>query len=122
MKTIGNILWVICGGLLTAVLYWMAAILCCCTIIGIPFAVQLFKIGLFALWPFGSEMVDSTESGGCINVAMNVLWVLLGWWEIALVHLVIGLLFCLTIIGIPFGLQHFRIAIASLIPFGKEIR
>ena len=122
MKTLGNILWLVLGGLLTALGYCLAGLLLCITIIGIPFGVQLFKFGRFALWPFGHEMVFKPEEPGCLSIVMNVVWVLLGWWEIALVHAAFGLLLCITIVGIPWGVQHFKIAIGSLLPFGKEIR
>ena len=122
MNSIGNIIWLILGGLLTAILYWLGGLLLCITIVGIPFGVQLFKIGTYALWPFGHEMVNKPNEPGCLSIVMNLLWVLLGWWETALVHVVFGLIFCITIVGIPWGFQHFKIAIGSIFPFGKEIQ
>ena len=122
MNVLGNIVWLILGGLLTAIMYWIAGLLLCCTIIGIPFGVQLLKIGMLALWPFGHELVPkSGNSAGCTSVIFNVLWILLGWWEVALTHITFGLILCCTIVGIPWGLQHFKLALASLLPFGKEI-
>lgn len=121
MTFLGNLIWLILGGLLTACLYWLAGLVMCITIIGIPFGVQLFKIGMLALWPFGHEWVAKPTDGGCLQVVFNVLWVLFGWWEVALIHLFFGLVFCLTIVGIPLGMQHFKLAIASIFPFGKEI-
>lgn len=121
MNFLGNLIWVIFGGLLTALMYWLIGIIMCITIIGIPFGTQLFKIGMLALWPFGHELVAKPNNGGCLQVVFNVLWVLLGWWEIALIHLVFGLIFCITIIGIPWGMQHFKLAIGSILPFGKEV-
>lgn len=122
MNTFGNIAWLILGGILIAFLYFVAGLVLCVTIIGIPFGVQLMKLGVYVLWPFGHELVDGPGQPGCLSVALNLLWILLGWWEIALAHLVCGLLFCITIIGIPLGLMHFRIAIATIFPFGKQIR
>ena len=122
MKGIGNILWLIFGGLLIAVIYYLVGLVMCITIIGIPFGLQLFKLGTYSLWPFGHEIVNGPNEPGCVSVVMALIWILLGWWEIALLHLFFGLLFCVTIIGIPFGLQHFRMAFASIIPFGKEIK
>lgn len=122
MKTLGNFLWLILGGLLVAMIYFLVGLLMCITIIGIPFGLQLFKLGSWALWPFGRELVDGPGEPGCLSIVMNVIWVLLGWWEIALIHLFFGLLFCLTIVGIPWGVQHLRMALWSLLPFGKEIR
>ena len=90
--------------------------------IGIPFGVQLFKLGTYALWPFGHVLVDGPNEPGCVSVVMNLIWILCGWWEIAIIHFAFGLLFCVTIVGIPWGMQHFKMAIATVFPFGKEIR
>ena len=122
MNFLGNLVWLIMGGLLTAVMYWIVGLIMCITIIGIPFGVQLFKIGVLALWPFGHELVSKNEQSGCLQIAFNVLWILLGWWEIALTHVSFGLVLCCTIIGIPWGVQHFKLAIASIVPFGKEVK
>ena len=94
----------------------------CITIIGIPFGVQLFKLGSYALWPFGHELVNGPNEPGCVSVVMNLIWILCGWWEIAILHFAFGLLFCVTIVGIPWGVQHFKMALATVFPFGKEIR
>jgi uncharacterized membrane protein YccF (DUF307 family) len=122
MKFIGNLIWLIMGGLLTAVMYWIAGILMCITIIGIPFGVQLVKIGTLSLWPFGHDLTPIAGSeSSCLQIVFNVLWIVLGWWEIALTHLTFGLILCCTIVGIPWGIQHFKLAMASIIPFGKEV-
>ena len=121
MNSLGNILWLIFGGLIIAVVYWLVGLLMCITIIGIPFGIQLFKLGSYALWPFGRDLVNGPDEPGCISIVMNLIWVLCGWWEVALLHVGFGLLFCITIIGIPWGLQHFKMAIGSIFPFGKEI-
>ena len=122
MKTIGNILWLIFGGILIAVIYFIIGLVMCVTIIGIPFGVQLFKFGAYALWPFGHELVDGPNQPGCLSIVMNLIWILLGFWEVAILHLVFGLLCFVTIIGIPWGYQHFKMALNALFPFGKEIR
>ena len=122
MKFIGNLIWLIMGGLLTAVMYWIAGILMCITIIGIPFGIQLVKIGTLSLWPFGHDLTPIAGSeSSCLQIVFNVLWIVLGWWEIALTHLTFGLVLCCTIVGIPWGIQHFKLAMASIIPFGKEV-
>ena len=122
MKFIGNLIWLIMGGLLTAVMYWIAGILMCITIIGIPFGIQLVKIGTLSLWPFGHDLTPIAGSeSSCLQIVFNVLWIALGWWEIALTHLTFGLMLCCTIVGIPWGIQHFKLAMASIIPFGKEV-
>lgn len=121
MKFLGNLIWILLGGLITALMYWFVGLIMCITIIGIPFGVQLFKIGLLSLWPFGHELVPTTNDGGCMQLIFNIIWIVLGWWEIALTHLTFGLILCCTIVGIPWGVQHFKLALASLLPFGKEV-
>lgn len=122
MKFLGNLLWLVLGGLLVALIYYLMGLLLCITLVGIPFGIQLFKLGTFALWPFGHELVDGPGQPGCLSTVMNLIWILCGWWEIALVHLFFGLLLCITIVGIPWGTQHFKMAFSSILPFGKEIR
>lgn len=121
MKFIGNILWLILGGILIAIYYWIIGLLFCITIVGIPFGVQLMKIGTFALWPFGHDVQSGPNDTGCLSILMNVIWILVGGIEITMLHLTFGVLFCLTIVGIPFGIQHFKMALLALMPFGKEI-
>lgn len=122
MNLLLNILWIILGGLLVCIEYMVASFLLCITIIGIPFGIQTFKLGLLALLPFGANVVNSTSSGGCLSVFMNILWIILGGIWIALTHLAFGILLCITLIGIPFGMQHFKLAGLALTPFGKDIR
>ena len=121
MKLLGNLIWILLGGLITALMYWFVGLVMCITIIGIPFGVQLFKIGLLSLWPFGHELVPSNNNSGCMQLIFNILWIILGWWEIALTHITFGLILCCTIVGIPWGIQHFKLALASILPFGKEV-
>lgn len=122
MKLIGNIFWLIFGGLLIALIYYIVGLLMCITLIGIPFGLQLFKFGTYSLWPFGHELVDRPGEPGCVSAVMDLIWILFGWWEISILHLVFGLIFCITIVGIPFGLQHFKMILPTIFPFGKEIR
>jgi len=122
MKFLGNIIWLLFGGLLIALEYFVAGLLLIITIIGIPFGVQSMKLAILALWPFGSRVTDKGNSGGCLTVVMNVIWILIGGIWICLSHLVFGLLFCITVIGIPFGRQHFKMAALALAPFGKRIQ
>ena len=121
MKIIGNIIWLIFGGFVTCIEYVISSLLLMITIIGIPFGLQTLKLARLALWPFGSTVTDTGSTGGCLNVIMNVLWIILGGIWICLTHLFFGLLLCITIIGIPFGIQHFKMAGLALTPFGKEI-
>ena len=122
MKVLGNILWLIFGGMIIALIYYIVGLLMCVLIVGIPFGVQLFKLGTYALWPFGHELVFRPTEPGCLSTAMNLIWILLGFWEVAILHVVFGLLCCITIVGIPWGYQHFKMALNALFPFGKEIR
>lgn len=121
MKFLGNIIWLICGGIITALEYLVASLLLMITIIGIPFGLQTLKLGMLALWPFGSKVEDDGNSGGCLSIIMNIIWILIGGIWICLTHLGFGLLLCITIIGIPFGVQHFKMAALALTPFGKRI-
>ncbi|MCQ2177728.1 MAG: YccF domain-containing protein [Bacteroidales bacterium] len=120
MNFLGNIVWILLGGLLTSIMYFLGGLILCITIIGIPFGLQIMKLGVLALCPFGKE-VTMNPTSGCLTTAFNVLWVVFGWWEIALVHVIFGLILCITIIGIPFGKQHFKLAKYSLVPFGCTI-
>ncbi len=121
MKLLGNIVWLIAGGLITALMYWLAGLILCVTIVGIPFGAQLFKVGTMVFWPFGHDLVPKENANGCVPICFNILWIILGWWEIAVTHLTFGLILCCTIVGIPWGIQHFKLAIGSLLPFGKEV-
>ena len=121
MKFIGNILWLILGGLIVALYYFLVGLVFCVTIIGIPFGLQLMKMGVFALWPFGSEIKSGPNDGGCLSVIMNIIWIFVGGIEIASIHAFFGLLCCITIVGIPFGMQHFKMTRLALVPFGKQI-
>ena len=121
MKTLGNIIWVIFGGFMIALEYFIAGFLLMLTIIGIPFGIQAFKLGILALWPFGSSVNEIENSSGCLSLIMNIIWIIIGGFWIALTHLFWGVLFCITIIGIPFGKQHFKLIHLALVPFGKKI-
>ena len=120
MRFIGNILWLIIAGAALAIGYVMGGLLMCATIIGIPFGIQSFKLAGLALWPFGRTAV-STGSGGCLEVGFNILWLVTVGWGIFLAHIVAGAILCLTIIGIPFGIQAFKISGLALWPFGRRI-
>lgn len=121
MKTLGNIIWVIFGGLFISLGYVISGLILCITIIGIPFGLQIFKIASLALWPFGREARYKQQTSGCLSTGMNVLWILIGGIWLALEHAIVGVIFFITIIGIPFGKQHFKLAAIALTPFGREI-
>ncbi len=121
MGTIGNIIWLIFGGLIMAIMYFISGLLLIFTIIGIPFGLQVMKIGILALWPFNSKVVPTRQNGGCLLTIFNVIWILLGGIWISVAHVLWGIFFCITIIGIPFGRQHFKLAGLALTPFGFTI-
>ncbi len=121
MKTIGNILWLILAGIWLAIGYTIAGLLMCITIIGIPFGIQAFKLAGFVLWPFGRTVVTKPEALGVLDIIFNVLWLLIVGWELFLASLVAGALLCITIIGIPFGIQAFKLSVLALWPFGRTI-
>ena len=121
MKILGNIIWVLFGGFFVALEYFVSSIGLFITIIGIPFGIQTLKLGVLALWPFGSQVVDIPQSSGCLSFLMNVIWFFIGGIWIFLSHLLFGVIFCITIIGIPWGRQHFKMAALALTPFGKNI-
>lgn len=121
MSLFMNILWLLFGGALIVIEYFIASLLMMITIIGIPFGIQTLKMSSLALMPFGQEVRSRPDSGGCLSLVMNVLWIFLGGIWICLSHLALGAILCITIIGIPFGMQHFKLAGLALTPFGKEI-
>jgi uncharacterized membrane protein YccF (DUF307 family) len=121
MNAVGNLLWVILGGFLIFLFYLLGSIILMITIIGIPFGIQTLKMANLALFPFGREAVPTDRSGGCLQVIMNILWIMVAGIEIAIAHLVLALLFAITIIGIPFAIQHLKLAYIGLIPFGMDI-
>lgn len=121
MRTLGNLLWLILAGIWLAVGYATSGFLLCLTVVGIPFGIQAFKLAVFTLWPFGRKVVEAPGGAGCLSLAFNVLWLLLFGWELFLGHLVSGLLLCATIVGIPFGIQAFKLSVLALWPFGQQV-
>ncbi len=117
MKTIGNIIWFIFGGLETALVWLFLGLFWCITIIGIPFGRQCFKFAHLSLWPMGKKI--ATNFGR--HAIMNILWFILGGFALVLAYLFLGIVYCVTIIGIPFGLQSFKFARLSCAPFGAVV-
>jgi uncharacterized membrane protein YccF (DUF307 family) len=120
MRSILNIIWLFLCGVWMFLAYFSAGLLLCVTIIGIPFGIAAFRIGVYALWPFGYAAVERRDAGAGSFIG-NVLWLILAGWWLALGHVVTGLLLCLTIIGIPLGIANFKLIPLSLLPLGKEI-
>lgn len=121
MKILGNIIWLIFGALESAIGYFTGSFGLLLTIIGIPLALQTFKLGLLCLWPFGSEVRNSQTPSGCLALFMNIIWLVFGGIWACLNHLLWGTLLCITILGIPWGRQHYKMAGLALAPFGKIV-
>jgi uncharacterized membrane protein YccF (DUF307 family) len=120
LRTILNIIWLVLSGFWMFLAYCVAGIICCVFIITIPFGIAAFRIGLYALWPFGRTVIKRADAGDASAIA-NLIWLILcGWW-LALGHLITGVLLCLTVIGIPLGLANFKLLPISLMPFGRQI-
>lgn len=118
MSAIGNILWFLFGGLIGGLCWVLAGLIFCVTIVGIPVGMQCFKMAQLAFFPFGKEVV---YGGGGFSFLVNLIWILFFGWEMAIGYAVLGLLWCVTILGIPVGRQCFKMAKLALMPFGAEI-
>ena len=121
MKTIGNILWFVLSGLWLAIGYFVAGLICCITIIGIPFGLQAFKLAGFSLWPFGRTVVRRPTESPVLETVFNVIWLLLFGWGLFVAALASAVLLCITIIGIPFAIQAVKIGVLGLWPFGRDV-
>ena len=121
MSIIGNILWLILGGIIIFLEYVIGGALLCLTIIGIPFGIQCFKLAALALLPFGREVIPGPSRIGCVSVVFNLLWLFTFGLLITLSHVVHAGLCALTIIGIPFAIQHMKLARLAFTPFGFTI-
>tara|TARA_B110000211_G_C14056551_1_gene543632 strand:- start:404 stop:790 length:387 start_codon:yes stop_codon:yes gene_type:complete len=122
MKTLGNLLWLLFGGFFMALEYLIVSAILLVSIIGIPFGIQTLKLAGLALWPFGREAVFKENTSSSVSTLMNIIWIVLGGIWISLSHIIFGILLGVTIIGIPFAKQHFKLAILALTPFGREIK
>lgn len=119
MKFLGNVLWFIFGGVVSGLTWWIVGCLWCITIIGIPIGRQCFKIAGLSFFPFGKEVI---YGGGAASLIANIFWLILTGIPMAIANAVWGCVLCVTIIGIPFGKQFFKLAKLSLMPFGATIR
>ncbi len=118
MGCLGNLLWFIFGGCLSGLSWCLSGVLWCITIIGIPVGLQCFKFASLSFFPFGKEI---SYGGGAGSLILNIIWLVVSGLPLALEHLVFGVVLCITVIGIPFGLQQFKLAKLALMPFGAEI-
>lgn len=118
MSCLGNLLWFIFGGCISGLSWMLAGCLWCISIIGIPYGIQCFKFASVSFFPFGKEIV---YGGGAVSFLVNVIWILISGIPLAIEHITIGCILCITIVGIPFGLQQFKLAKLALMPFGTSI-
>ena len=118
MRVIGNILWLIFGGFTGAIAWFLAGVIWCISIIGIPVGLQCFKFAQLSLWPFGKEIITSTSGGSLI---LNIIWIIISGLPLAIGHFISGVLLTITIIGIPFAKQSFKLARLALMPFGAKV-
>jgi uncharacterized membrane protein YccF (DUF307 family) len=128
MALLLNILWFVFGGFAAGLAWFVGGVLLAITIVGLPWAAAAFRIGAFAFAPFGSRVVDRRMvtgrddlGSGPLGLVLNVVWFIFAGWYIALAHVLIGAAQCVTIIGIPFGFQHFKLAVLALAPVGKSV-
>ncbi|GAB4150094.1 MAG: YccF domain-containing protein [Cyanobacteria bacterium J069] len=122
MSLLGNIIWLIFGGFLTGLGYIVGGLLLCLTIVGIPFGVQAIKLGTATMTPFGRTIVEDRNPNSTLKTVLNVVWIILFGWEIALAHLAHAALLAITIIGLPFATQHIKLIVLALFPFGRSFQ
>ena len=118
MTFLGNLLWLVSGGLLVSLGWFVSGLLWCLTVVGIPWGIQCFKFAKLSLAPFGKEVIPG---GGAPSLIANVLWLMISGIPMAMGHVIVGAILCLTIVGIPFGRQHFKLAALALTPFGARV-
>jgi uncharacterized membrane protein YccF (DUF307 family) len=121
MSFLGNLVWLVFGGFFIAVEYVLAGAALCLTIVGIPFGLQSIRLGLAALAPFGKSVVDAPRQGP-LKLVFDIVWIVVFGWEIAVTHLVSALVLAVTIVGIPFAVQHLKLVPVALFPFSKDLR
>jgi len=122
MNLLLNLIWLIFGGFVVVIAYLLGGLLLCITIVGIPFGIQCFKLAGLALAPFGREIREKEPPSGAVAVIMNVIWIILPGLELAVFHLIMALVFAVTIIGLPIAAQHLKMTRLALIPFGFQVR
>ena len=122
MSLIGNIVWLIFGGFLSGIGYIVSGLLLCLTVVGIPFGLMAMRIGVATFAPFGKQVVERPDANSGLRVVFNIVWLLLFGWGIALAHLASALVLFVTIIGIPFAIQHIKLIPLALFPFGRDLR
>lgn len=122
MSLLGNIIWLIFGGFLTGLGYIIGGLALCLTIIGIPLGLQAIKLGGATMTPFGRKIVEDNNPNSVLKILLNVVWIFLFGWEIALSHLFHAAILAITIIGLPFAKQHVKLITLALFPFGRDFQ
>ena len=122
MRLLGNLIWLVFGGFIAAAGYILGGLALCLTIIGIPFGLQSIKLGVASMAPFGKELEADSDFSGPFHIVFNIAWLLLFGWEIAVVHLTSAAILAVTIVGLPFALQHVKLIPLALFPFGLHLR
>lgn len=121
MHLLGNIIWLVFGGLLSGIGYILGGISLCLTVIGIPFGLQSIKLGIATFLPFGKELKTRDDAGSTLYIVLNIVWLVLFGWEIALLHVFHALILAITIVGLPWAKQHIKLVPMALMPFGREL-
>jgi uncharacterized membrane protein YccF (DUF307 family) len=128
MTLLLNVLWFVFGGFAAGLAWFLGGLVLALTIVGLPWTMAAFRIGVFSFAPFGLRVVDRASitgredlGSGPLGLILNVFWLVFAGWWLALGHVVLGVALCVTLIGIPFGLQHFKLALIALAPVGKAI-
>ncbi len=122
MSLLGNLIFFVFGGFLIFLGYVLGGLLLCITIIGIPFGLMCFRLAGGVIAPFGREVVDTEPPGGAVAIIMNVIWIILPGLELAVMHLILALLFAITVVGLPIAAQHMKLVPLALLPFGHVMR
>lgn len=122
MSILGNIIWLIFGGFLAGLGYILGGLVLCLTIVGIPFGLQSIRLGIATLAPFGKEVIEEEGNDSCLAMIFTVIWVAAVGWEIAVAHLTAGAVLAITIVGLPFAKQHFKLIPVALFPFRYSLR
>jgi len=122
MSLLGNLLWLVFGGFISGAGYILGGVLLCVTIVGIPFGTQCIKIGMATMCPFGKAVVEEKGAWSTLSIIFNAIWILLFGWGIALAHILSAATLAVTIIGLPFALQHLKLVPVALLPFSHDLR
>lgn len=122
MSLIGNIIWLVFGGFLIVLGYMIGGLAICLTIIGIPFGIQMIKLGIAAVFPFGKRVVVGPDANSLLVTIFNVVWLIFFGWALVLNHLFWAFILGITIVGLPWAKQHMKLVMLSLLPFGRDLR